>query len=75
MSRAITVQARWDDEAGVWLATSQDVQGLVVEAQTWPRMIEEVRLVLPELLALSGARPGDLALTFKVEERFDLAAG
>jgi hypothetical protein len=54
MSRSITIDARWDDEASVWLATSPDVPGLVVEAETWPSMIEEVRIVLPELLSLSG---------------------
>jgi hypothetical protein len=54
MQREITIQARWDDEASVWLATSSDVPGLVVEADTWPAMIEEVRLVLPDLLELSG---------------------
>jgi hypothetical protein len=54
MNRDITIEARWDGEAGVWLATSIEVPGLVVEADTWPAMIEEVRLVLPELLELSG---------------------
>jgi Domain of unknown function (DUF1902) len=53
MRRAITIDARWDAEASVWLATSTDVPGLVVEAPTWPIMIEEVRLVLPELLDLN----------------------
>jgi hypothetical protein len=73
MSRPITIDARWDDEAGVWLATSADVPGLVVEAETWPSMIEEVRLVLPELLALSGQRQDQLSLTFKAEEHLDVA--
>lgn len=54
MTRAITVTARWDDEARVWIAGSEDVSGLVVEADTWADMIEEVRLVLPDLLELSG---------------------
>jgi hypothetical protein len=54
MNREITIDARWDGEAAVWIATSNDVPGLVVEAETWPAMIEEVRLVLPELLELSG---------------------
>ena len=54
MSRSITIDARWDAEASVWIATSNDVAGLVVEADTWPAMIEEVRLVLPDLLELSG---------------------
>jgi hypothetical protein len=54
MQRDITIQARWDGEASVWLATSEDVPGLVVEADTWPGMINEVQLVLPELLEVSG---------------------
>jgi len=56
MSRSITIDARWDAEASVWIATSNDVAGLVVEADTWPAMIEEVRLVLPDLLELSDER-------------------
>ena len=54
MTRSISVQARWDPEASVWIATSGDVPGLVVEADTWATMIEEAKLVLPELLSLSG---------------------
>jgi uncharacterized protein DUF1902 len=72
MNRNITINARWD-EAGVWLATSNDVAGLVVEAEIWPAMIEEVRLVLPELLELSGQASDKLSLTFKAEEHLDLA--
>ena len=74
MSRSITISARWDDEAAVWLATSDDVPGLVVEAENWPSMIDEVRLVLPELLALEGQAAGTLSLTFKADEHLDLAA-
>ncbi|HXW24279.1 MAG TPA: DUF1902 domain-containing protein [Xanthobacteraceae bacterium] len=73
MSRAITINASWDAEAGVWLATSADVPGLVVEAETWPAMIDEVRLVLPELLSLSGQSEDQLSLTFRVEEHLDVA--
>jgi hypothetical protein len=73
MSRAITIEARWDGEAGVWIATSNDVPGLVVEADTWPAMIEEVRLVLPDLLELSGQQHDNLSLTFRAEERLEVA--
>ena len=73
MNRDITIQARWDDEASVWLATSEDVPGLVVEADTWPAMINEVQLVLPELLEVSGQTADKLSLTFKAEEHLDLA--
>jgi Domain of unknown function (DUF1902) len=74
MTREITIQARWDSEASVWLATSEDVPGLVVEAGTWPAMINEVQLVLPKLLELSGAVGDKLSLTFKAEEHLDLAS-
>jgi hypothetical protein len=73
MNREIMIDARWDGEAAVWLATSADVPGLVVEADTWPALIEEVRLVLPELLELSGQTSDKLSLTFRAEEHLDLA--
>ena len=73
MQRDITIQARWDGEASVWLATSEDVPGLVVEADTWPGMINEVQLVLPELLEVSGQGGDRLSVTFKAEEHLDLA--
>jgi uncharacterized protein DUF1902 len=73
MSRSITINARWDSEANVWIAGSDDVHGLVVEADTWPAMIEEVRLILPDLLELLGQPAEKLSLTFITEEHLDLA--
>ena len=73
MSRDINIQARWDGDASVWIATSVDVPGLVIEADTWPAMIEEVKLALPDLMELSGQGYENLSLTFKAEEHFDLA--
>jgi hypothetical protein len=73
LTRSITINARWDAEAGVWIATSDDVPGLVVEADTWAAMIEEVRLVLPDLLELSGEPSDNLSLTFRAEEHLDVA--
>jgi hypothetical protein len=68
MSLSITINAHWDAEASVWIATSNDVVGLVVEAGSWPRMVEEVRLVLPDLMELSGDFTDDLCLTFQADE-------
>jgi hypothetical protein len=73
MSRSIIIKARWDNEAGVWIATSRDVHGLVVEAETWPAMIRETRLILPDLLELLGFPAEPLSLTFIAEEHLDLA--
>ena len=49
----ITVEAFWDSKAGVWCAKSRDVPGLVIEANTLSEVVNEVRLVLPDLLELS----------------------
>ena len=74
MDRSITITARWDSEANVWIATSDDVHGLVVEADTWTDMIKEVRLVLPDLLELLGYSPEPLSLTFIAEEHLHFEA-
>jgi hypothetical protein len=73
MTRSIAIDARWDPEASVWIATSEDVPGLVVEADTWPGMIEEVRLVLPELLEVSGKTKNSLSLSFRAKDYLQLA--
>ncbi len=73
MSRPITIHARWDSEARVWIATSDDVPGLVVETDAWSSMIDEVRLVPPDPLELAGQRGAGLSLTFRAEEHLDVA--
>ena len=40
------------DEAKVWTATSNDIQGLVIEAEALPEVFHEIALVLPDLLEL-----------------------
>lgn len=52
--RAITVRAMWDPEAGVFVATSDDVPGLVAEAADLPGLHEKLAVLIPELLELNG---------------------
>jgi len=42
----------WDNDAGVWIATSNDVPGLVLEHGSFDVLVEKVRLAVPELLEL-----------------------
>ncbi|MFO1046369.1 MAG: DUF1902 domain-containing protein [Geminicoccaceae bacterium] len=51
----LTVRAEWDAEAGVWVAESEDVPGLVTEADTLKRLVDRLRVLVPELLDLNGA--------------------
>lgn len=75
MIEPIQIDARWDDEAHVWIATSSDAPGLVVEAEFWQSMIDEVRALLPDLLDIDGAAVRDISLTFKAETHLALATG
>ncbi|MDP3552679.1 DUF1902 domain-containing protein [Methylocystis sp.] len=75
MTEPIQIDARWDDEAHVWIATSGDAPGLVVEAASWQSMIDEVRAILPDLLELDATGVREVSLTFKAETHLGLAAG
>jgi len=52
-----TVRAEWDPEASVWVATSDDVPGLVTEADTIDALASKLRDMVPELLELNGVLP------------------
>ena len=49
----LEVHAEWDDEAGVWVATSDDVPGLVTEAPSTEALVERLKVIIPELMALN----------------------
>jgi len=46
MARPIVIHADWDPEASVWVATTNDLQGLVTEADA----IEALRAKLPGMI-------------------------
>lgn len=52
---SIRVVAQWDNEAGVWVAESDDVPGLVAEAGTVEALAEKLRVLIPELLHANGS--------------------
>jgi predicted RNase H-like HicB family nuclease len=55
MAKAYLVTANWDSEAGVWVAESNDIPGLVAEAESLNVLMEKIRALAPELLELNGA--------------------
>lgn len=80
-----TVQLNWDTEAGVWVATSEDIPGLALESGSFDALIERVRFAAQELLALNGTEkdilwgkggsnmPSNLA--YQEEKRMELIGG
>ena len=57
----------WDNEAAVWVATSQDIPGLVLESGSFDALLERVRYAVPELIELNGEKPTNLKLTYLTE--------
>lgn len=46
----LVVHVTWDDEAKVLVATSNDIPGLVAEAETWDQLRADVLALAPVLL-------------------------
>ena len=49
-----TINLIWDDEAAVWIATSENIEGLVLESGSIDALIERVRFAVPEILSLNN---------------------
>jgi len=46
------VDFAWDDEAGVWIAVCDEIP-LALESNSFDALLEKVRIVAPEILALN----------------------
>lgn len=64
------VHFTWDEEAGVWIATSDDIPGLVLESGSFDALLERTRFAVPELLSLNSLASKPLSLTF-ISERHE----
>jgi predicted RNase H-like HicB family nuclease len=49
----LKIQAFWDAEASVWVATSEDIPGLVTEASTIELLTQKLKVIIPELIVLN----------------------
>jgi len=63
----------WDKDAAVWVATSQDVPGLVLESGSFDALLERVRYAVPELIELNGEKSEFLKLTYSTEREDQVA--
>ena len=72
--KPLFVRAEWDEVAGVWVATSDDVPGLATEAETMESLIEKLKTMIPELLAANGDSPSTDIPFELLTRRFEVAA-
>ena len=68
-ARPLYVRAEWDEEAGVWVATSDDVPGLATEASSMETLILKLKTMVPELLELNRISGKIHAGSFEVLSR------
>jgi hypothetical protein len=52
--KPLFVRVEWDEEAKVWVATSDDVPGLATEEDTMEDLIDKLKVLIPELLVANG---------------------
>lgn len=71
MEYAITFT--WDADADVWIATSDDIPGLVLESGSFDALLERTRFAVPELLALNSPAAQPLSLIFRSERHERIA--
>jgi hypothetical protein len=63
----------WDDEANVWIATSDDIKGLVLEDESFDTLVSEVHLAVPSLLGFGNIQNNDITLNFIAHRQERLA--
>jgi predicted RNase H-like HicB family nuclease len=74
MNKPYFVRAEWDADAGVWVATSDDVPGLVTEAETIEALDIKLKSMVPELLEANGCMPADGQVALELlARRFSIA--
>ena len=52
----------WDGEANVWIATSEDIHGLILEHSSFDALMEKVRIAVPELLEIENRLHGAVSI-------------
>jgi predicted RNase H-like HicB family nuclease len=55
MGKMLIIRADWDAEAGVWIATSPDISGLVAEGDDLDALRARAMVMASELLELNHA--------------------
>ena len=58
MPKTLFIRAEWDDDANVWVATSDDVPGLATEAETIEALSAKLQIMVPDLLDANGYPDG-----------------
>jgi predicted RNase H-like HicB family nuclease len=73
--KPLFIRAEWDDEAQVWVATSDDVPGLATEEKTIEGLIQKLKIMIPELLEANGTKMKQEIPFELISRRFEILQG
>jgi predicted RNase H-like HicB family nuclease len=71
--KPLFVRAEWDEEAAVWVATSDDVPGLATESATLEALVDKLKDLIPELLIENGISTSGEVPFELLTRRFEIA--
>ncbi|WP_045217760.1 DUF1902 domain-containing protein [Desulfonatronovibrio magnus] len=74
-TKPLFVRAEWDNEAMLWVATSDDVPGLATESDTLENLVQKLKIVIPELLEANGVDLSKETPFELLSRRFEIAQG
>ena len=73
--KPLFIRAEWDDEAQVWVASSDDVPGLATEEKTLEGLIQKLKIMIPELLEANGTEMKHEIPFELISRRFEILQG
>ena len=53
MQKVFFIRAEWDNDAGIWSATSVDILGLATEADSIDNLFNKLSSMIPEFMLLN----------------------
>ena len=59
----LEVRAYWDPDAKVWWTESDDIPGLVTEASTLEKLIENILALVPDLIKLNNVTGDEIPIS------------
>ena len=66
--KPLFISVEWDEDAKVWVATSDDVPGLATEENTMENLIQKLKVLIPELMIANGAQARDRLQSYLSEQ-------
>jgi len=64
MDNYYTINFIWDEEAHVWVASSEEIKGFALEHDSFDILVERVKLALPDFIKEIGMPHENILLTY-----------